>query len=54
MVAEVLNKLKNNKRLAKEEITYMVDNYMKRNKDLTLDSLLRNNDHQPIIKANKG
>lgn len=32
----------------------MVDNYMKRNKDLTLDSLLRNNDHQPIIKANKG
>lgn len=32
----------------------MVDNYMKRNKNLTLDSLLRNNDHQPIIKANKG
>ena len=32
----------------------MVDHYMKRNKDLTLDSLLRNNDHQPIIKANKG
>lgn len=32
----------------------MVDYYMKRNKDLTLDSLLRNNDHQPIIKANKG
>ena len=32
----------------------MVDNYMKRNKNLTLESLLRNNDHQPIIKANKG
>ena len=32
----------------------MVDNYMKRNKNLTLDSILRNNDHQPIIKANKG
>lgn len=31
MVAEVLNKLKNNKRLAKEEITYMVDNYMNGN-----------------------
>ena len=41
-------------KLLRSKYINMVDNYMKRNKDLTLDSLLRNNDHQPIIKANKG